>query len=87
MPNQFIKFEKKIESFLYNRMLLFLSDANQQTVSSELKKKTYRKSDIQVANGNEKLYTMLSQVNASQNSRQTISNTHNCFQPFACIMT
>ena len=39
MPNQFIKFEKKIESFLYNRMLLFLSDANQQTVSSELKKK------------------------------------------------
>ena len=67
-------------------MLLSLSDANQQTVSSELKK-AYRKSDIQVANGNEKLYTMLSQVNASQNSRQTISNTHNGFQPFACIMT
>ena len=29
---------------------------------------------------------MLSQVNASQNSRQTIDNIHNDFQPFACIM-
>ena len=63
-----------------------LGDANQQTVSSELKK-TYMKSDIQIVNGNEKLYTMLSQVNASQNSRQMIGNTHNSFQPFACIMT
>ena len=30
---------------------------------------------------------MLSQVNASQNSRQMIGNIHNDFQPFACIMT
>ena len=30
---------------------------------------------------------MLSQVNASQNSRQMIDNIHNNFQPFACIMT
>ena len=30
---------------------------------------------------------MLSQVNASQNSRQMKSNIHNDFQPFACIMT
>ena len=30
---------------------------------------------------------MLSQVNASQNSRQMIDNTHNGFQPFVCIMT
>ena len=30
---------------------------------------------------------MLSQVNASQNSRQMIDNIHNDFQPFACIMT
>ena len=30
---------------------------------------------------------MLSQVNASQNSRQMIDNIHNYFQPFACIMT
>ena len=30
---------------------------------------------------------MLSQVNASQNSRQMINNIHNDFQPFACIMT
>ena len=43
-------------------------NANQQTVSSELKK-AYMKSGIQIVNGNEKLYTMLSQVNASQNSR------------------
>ena len=31
--------------------------------------------------------TMLSQINVSQNSRQMIDNTHNDFQPFACIMT
>ena len=30
---------------------------------------------------------MLSQVNASQNSRQTIGNTHNDFQPLASIIT
>ena len=30
---------------------------------------------------------MLSQVNASQNSQQTIGNTHNCFQPLASIIT
>ena len=30
---------------------------------------------------------MLSQVNASQNSRQMIDNIHNDFWPFACIMT
>ena len=30
---------------------------------------------------------MLSQVNASQNSRQMIDNIQNDFQPFACIMT
>ena len=30
---------------------------------------------------------MLSQANASQNSRQMIDNIHNDFQPFACIMT
>ena len=31
------------------------------------------KSGIQIANENEKLYTMLSQVNASQNSRQMMA--------------
>ena len=40
-------------------MLLCLSDASKQTVSSE-PKKVYRKSDIQIAIGNEKLNTMLS---------------------------
>ena len=55
-------------------------------MKSELKK-AFMKSGIQIADGNDKLYTMLSQVNASQNSRQKIGNTHNCFQPFAYIMT
>ena len=63
-----------------------LGDANQQTMSSELNK-VYMKSDIQIIKENEKLNTMLSQINASQNSRQTIGNTHNGFQPFAYIMT
>ena len=67
-------------------MLLCLSDANHQTVSSELKIKAYRKSDIQIVKRNEKLCTMRNQVNVSQISRQMISNTHNGFQPFACIM-
>ena len=40
-----------------------------------------------IAIGNEKLDTMLSQVNASQNSRQMIDNIHNDFQPFVCIVT
>ena len=31
-------------------------------------KKAYKKSDIQIANENKKLDTMLSQINASQNS-------------------
>ena len=52
-------------------MFLCLGDANQQTVSSEFKI-TYIKLGIQIANENEKLYTMLSQVNASQNSRKMI---------------
>ena len=59
-------------------MLLCLGDANQQTVSSEFKK-AYMKSSIQIANEKEKLYTMLSQVNPSQNSRQMIGNTYNGF--------
>ena len=42
-------------------MLLCFGDANHQTANSELKK-SYMKSGIQIANGNEKLYTMLSQV-------------------------
>ena len=41
---------------------------------------------LQIAYRNEKLGTMLSQVNASQNSRQLIDNVHNDLQPFVCIM-
>ena len=66
-------------------MLLCLGNENQQTMSSELKK-AYMKTDIQIANGNEKLYTILSQANASQNSQQMIGNSHNGFHSFACIM-
>ena len=88
-PYQFIQIFNKIfynHLYINNKILLCFDDANQQTVNSELKK-ACMKSGIQIANGNEKLYTMLSQVNASQNSRQMISNTLNSFQPFACIMT
>ena len=67
-------------------MLLCLSDANQSTASSELKK-AYRKSDIQIANLNEKQDTILSSVNASQNSRQPICKTRNDFHILASIKT
>ena len=72
--------------YINYRIFLCFVDANQQTVNLGLNK-AYMKSGIQIANGGEKLYTMLIQVNASQNSRQMIDNTHNGFQPFACIMT
>ena len=62
---QRFKFKKNYNHFyINNRMLLYLSDTNQQTTISELTK-VYRKSGIQIANGNEKLDTMLIQVNAS----------------------
>ena len=63
-----------------------LNDANQQTTSSALKKLSGSQK-LQITYWNEKLDTMLSQVNAPQNSRQMIDNIHNDFQPLACIMT
>ena len=66
-PYQFIKnFNKKIKNYLNikNKMHLCFGDANEQTVNSELKKANMKLS-IQIANGNEKLYTFQSQVNAS----------------------
>ena len=78
---------KILELFEYkNKMHLCFGDANEQTVNSEFKKANMKLS-IQIANGNEKLYTLQSQINVSQNSRQIIGNTHNGFQPFLCIMT
>ena len=50
-------------------------------------KKIIGSQKLQIAYENEKFDTMLSQVNASQSSRQKISKIHNDFQPFACIMT
>ena len=68
-------------------MFLCLSDLNQPTASSQLKIKTYRKSDSQFSIENEKLDIMLSQHNAPQNSLQTKGDTHNGFQPLASIIT
>ena len=88
-PHQFIKFLiKNLESFVYEQLNPFVFKWC-KSANSEFRtiKKTYRKSDIQIANANEKLDTMLSKVNASQISRQMIGNIHNGFQPFACIMT
>ena len=66
-------------------MYLCLSDENQSTASSKRKKLTGSQK-LQIAYGKEKLGTILRQVNASQNSRQTIDNTHNEFQPLLSII-
>ena len=63
-----------------------LNDANQPIASLELKKLSGSQKP-QIDYWIEKLDTMLSQVNASQNSRQMIDNIYNDLQPFACIMT
>ena len=68
-------------------MLLCFSDAKKWTDSSELYKKLTRSQKMKIANGVDKLDTILSQVNASQNLRQMIGNTHNSFQPLASIIT
>ena len=67
-------------------MLLCLSEEINQQLVQNLKK-TYKKSDIKIEYGNEKLDTILSLVNSSQNSQQTIGNTHNGFRVLACIIT
>ena len=64
-----------------------LNDANQPTASLELLKKLSGSQEPQIAYWIEKLDIMLSQENASQNSRQMIDNISNDLQPFACIMT
>ena len=58
-----------------------------QQLVQNFKKKSFRKPKMQIAYWNEKLDTILSQVNALQNSRQMIDNIHSDFQTFACIMT
>ena len=68
-------------------MLMCLSDVKQQIASLELNKKLTRNQKLQTAYANEKLDTMLSQVNASQNWWQTIGNTHNGFSPWTSIIT
>ena len=60
---------------------MFSSNLKQLTVSSLPKKKLTRYQMLQIANRNKKLDTILSQANASQNSRLTIDNTHSDFQP------
>ena len=48
--------------------------------------KTTSNQKLQIVNGNEKLDTILSQVKASQISRQKIGNTHNGFRSLASII-
>ena len=60
-------------------------ESSQQLVEN-LNKLT-RSQKLQIAYGNEKLDTILSQVNAPENSEKQIANTQNCFQPLACIIT
>ena len=60
-------------------------ESSQQLVEN-LKKLT-RSQKLQIAYGNEKLDTILSQVNAPENSRQQIANTQSGFQPLASIIT
>ena len=67
-------------------MFLCLSDWKQPTASWKLKKLTSRQK-LRIAYGNEKLDTILSQVNAQKNSRQPIANTQSGFQPLASIIT
>ena len=61
-------------------------ESSQQQVEN-LKKKLTRSQKLQIAYGNEKLDTILSQVNAPENSWQPIANTQSGFQPLACIIT
>ena len=61
-------------------------ESSQQLVEN-LKKKLTRNQKLQIAYGNEKLDTILSQVNAPENSRQQIANTQSGFQPLASIIT
>ena len=51
------------------------------------KKKLTRSQKLQIAYGNEKLDTILSQVNAPENSRHPIANTQSGFQPLANFIT
>ena len=60
--------------------------SSQQLVKN-LKTKTYKKSDIQIAYRNKKLDKILIQLNASQNLQQTIKNSHNDFQSFSNFIT
>ena len=57
-----------------------------QQLVQNFKKKLSGNQRLQIAYGNEKLNTMLSQLNVSQNLRQMIDNIYNDFQPFSCIM-
>ena len=58
-----------------------------QPLVENLKKKLTRSQKLQVAYGNEKLVTILSQANAPENSRQPIANTQSGLQLLASIIT
>ena len=60
-------------------------DKSQQLVKNF--KKLTRSKKLDIAYRNKKLDTILSQVNAPENSRQPIANTQSGFKPLASIIT
>ena len=61
-------------------------ESSQQLVEN-LKQKLTRSQKLQIAYGNEKQDTILSQFNAPEISQQPIANTQSGFQPLASIIT
>ena len=61
-------------------------ESSQQRVEN-LQIKLTRSQKLQIAYGNEKLDTILSQVNALENSQQPLANTQSGFQLLTSIIT
>ena len=75
-----------IEFFVFKQFFFVKTLKRSQYLVQNLKKIT-RSQKLQIANGNEKLDTILSQVNAVENSLQTIGNIFNNFQLLTNIIT
>ena len=61
--------------------------ASSQQLIDNLKKIITRSQKLQIVYGNEKLDTILSQANAPENSRQSITNSQSGLHPLANIIT
>ena len=68
-------------------MLFNLSSTKQPKTSFELLKILQEARNFKISDKNEKLNTILSEVNASQNSRHMTRNTHSSFHTLAIIIT